>query len=992
MSLFPAYSEPDRRNSQDKEDTETTAPVTNFVNTQWLENNSFTISEEQLKRTQKERVLPHANDGEQNTSECSVILSSDSSEEALDECDRERTMKDKKSKNNVEKLIRTSHLEFAGNEEFYVDKAKAKQYNTVKTLYKPARPRYRVYYPKPMGKLRSSGNKNKSKRYFQCKELKNEISTPQIYPLEENDYTAQMGILNRKTIEFCRELQPWLDLIELQDRNPYKWSRLRVSEKQLEYIQKALHYHPRNEKLYCKYIDIVRATYPSHDVTKMLESLLNKDPYRLTLWEAQIMTTQGTMARCTVPDVLRLYQRCMKKMYAAQRPEELASQSTDSVMMHLFHNCAIFLRQAGLYEQFFAVIKLALELNVVNTKNFSEDLQPRPEDELTLVEYEELILQSGLPMNEIWLRIETLRQGFNFLPFPGEGNKCSDPQRIVFNEDVCHYVYPLKSKENSFRLLLIIVKLLKIPFIQTDCLAAQFEGDSDAVEETLATCLKRHFTSSIDHSKEHDEFLRGICELSKELAVCPTFLSNTVAHELYSRCLKNFLLNCATAYEGIDERKRLSFLMLWCRFERLLLTLETLTKKVTPEFIKNGQSRFKSLLKQKINRNVFHLYVEFALYEIESNSKSETIENIFQNVISAYKQEENLASELCHAFVTYAEVLIGWGKNEEASQLLSTYSLGLEYDPKAVPLKSSRKLAALKLLHSKLEDNINIEKHVEIMVLEQHLIPDYTISLLKSYTLLQYTLEQKQEALTYLDTLLSIFHKNSENERHNFLREQIHELYTVLLQLPGGNNYASHTFIMERIFTALKEYPHNLFLLQKWGTLTSTAWYKLKAGFLKLSPSIVSVILLIALARFRYLKPLLCPTNISEFALISSPDFRHNEAIIRQRILNLFKVLIPSTGAPSNQTFSVYQNFTNLQRNGLFWRCYLRCLSDQSTSFETSKKCLLTALDECPWSKALYLDGATYVPQELSNLQDLIIEKQLRIYALPEELEILREQ
>lgn len=36
------------------------------------------------------------------------------------------------------------------------------------------------------------------------------------------------------------------------------------------------------------------------------------------------------------------------------------------------------------------------------------------------------------------------------------------------------------------------------------------------------------------------------------------------------------------------------------------------------------------------------------------------------------------------------------------------------------------------------------------------------------------------------------------------------------------------------------------------------------------------------------------------------------------------------------------------------------------------------------------MDGSVYVPQELSHVQDLIIEKQLRIYALPEELEILR--
>lgn len=42
------------------------------------------------------------------------------------------------------------------------------------------------------------------------------------------------------------------------------------------------------------------------------------------------------------------------------------------------------------------------------------------------------------------------------------------------------------------------------------------------------------------------------------------------------------------------------------------------------------------------------------------------------------------------------------------------------------------------------------------------------------------------------------------------------------------------------------------------------------------------------------------------------------------------------------------------------------------------------------FSQALYLDGSVYVPQELAHLQDLIIEKQLRIYAMPEELEILR--
>jgi hypothetical protein len=40
--------------------------------------------------------------------------------------------------------------------------------------------------------------------------------------------------------------------------------------------------------------------------------------------------------------------------------------------------------------------------------------------------------------------------------------------------------------------------------------------------------------------------------------------------------------------------------------------------------------------------------------------------------------------------------------------------------------------------------------------------------------------------------------------------------------------------------------------------------------------------------------------------------------------------------------------------------------------------------------QALYIDAAKYAPQELSQVQDLIIEKELRLHVTPEELDILR--
>lgn len=40
--------------------------------------------------------------------------------------------------------------------------------------------------------------------------------------------------------------------------------------------------------------------------------------------------------------------------------------------------------------------------------------------------------------------------------------------------------------------------------------------------------------------------------------------------------------------------------------------------------------------------------------------------------------------------------------------------------------------------------------------------------------------------------------------------------------------------------------------------------------------------------------------------------------------------------------------------------------------------------------QALYIDAAIYIPAELPQIQDLIIEKQLRLHVTPEELDILR--
>lgn len=974
MSVFPAYTDGEERinNGSDAEHNQ-------IPSSSWLSNSSFALENDQIKSLENVEFM--------------------GSSWSLDESNAEYTQKTKNNKRKAHKRKSkrkkydsdcntqiTPILEFNGAEGYYIDKSKIQNYLTVRTLHKPACPRYRYRSGYVLGKGFSCKSNVKEtilkcgKRYFRnkCYIQNDTVCNNTQIALDENEYTARLGQLNRRILQPSSDIQVWLELLSLQERNPYKWSRLLLAEKKLDIINRALISFPRNEQLYRIYIDIINATYPSFEVTKILDRLLLKDPYSYTLWTAQIMTTQGSMARCIVPDVLRIYERCMRKMHRAQQISTTvgsAISNTDDVMLRLFNNCALFLRQSGLNEQFIALIKLALELNI--TTEIFKGFTPLESDQNTLIEFEELVLQSGLPMNEIWLRIEKLRQGFNFLPCP-EKIKCNDPQRIVFNEDICHYIYPMESRENSFYLILLILKLLKVPFIQCEGLADKFSahlefmGDSDAIEDILAVCLQRNFAISQEMQRE---FQRAICSLTKEMTVSPSFLSNTIGHEVYIRCVTGLLLDCAASYTNIDKRKHELFIVLWCRFERLMLIFERYSSKSYKEYVKAGRKRFKNLLKQTPNRNVLIYYTEFAIYEFESLNDLkdvQSVENIFENLIASHSSDETQTSDLCYTYVTFAEILIGCGKKEKALHVLLSFAFNNQIQNNSNP-GTGRILAALQHVTEKLDHQISIEKSVEIMVLEQYLLPDYTVSMLKVRVLIQCLIGQKIDAISYLDKLMNIF-RNS-NDRHRFLRECITEIYLSLLQMKCPNCKVPSSLVRDRIINGLTEYPRNLFLLQHCGILNSVPWFRIRTDLFRIKPTIMSVLFLIILARNRYF----------QMYYDNESDKQYNDLIIRNRILHIFKTL-------SNDQLSPMSKRNALLKNALFWRLYLRFLSDQSTDFETSKKCLLTALDECPWNKALYLDGATYVPQELSHLQDLIIEKQLRIYALPEELEILRDQ
>lgn len=74
----------------------------------------------------------------------------------------------------------------------------------------------------------------------------------------------------------------------------------------------------------------------------------------------------------------------------------------------------------------------------------------------------------------------------------------------------------------------------------------------------------------------------------------------------------------------------------------------------------------------------------------------------------------------------------------------------------------------------------------------------------------------------------------------------------------------------------------------------------------------------------------------------------------------------------------------------LVWRLLMLLLREQSLSQERGEEVYHESVAQCPWSRSIYIDVAEVAPQFLTQIQDVIREKDLRMHVTPEELHILR--
>lgn len=591
-------------------------------------------------------------------------------------------------------------------------------------------------------------------------------------------------------------------------------------------------------------------------------------------------------------------------------------------------------------------------------ENKFNKIQPNESEQDILIEYEEVILKSGLPLNEIWLRIEKLRQNYYFLPCPSD-RTCSDPQRIIFNEDIYEYVYPLANREYSFHLSIIILQLLKVPLPgyhgQEDQLpevaikqGLRYSSEFDSIEEILPIFLK----STINKSSILFDTI--LCDLIKDFHSGPTYIPTAIGYELYLNCIIEILLLCSESFDNYTTNaRRHIFLVIWLRLERVILIISKLLSKWTMDKEKRLRTKIKNLLKRDENRNCMIFYNEYALIEYECG-RIDTMDTIFIAAIDNRACDiEDDRSSWWSTYVCFIETLMRDGRWKNALNALVALALDENLselsNENSVDPSNARCLLAMKKLNDRLGDLICVERNVTIMTIEQYILPDYLINVIKAkiYFLLLWK-DAKEDAGDQIEYLLKTFVE--KNARHIFIRENLYELFVSILICSGeaGNAlnlfgqkhaYLSGKFVFNVMQRALDEFPNNLQFVKAIVMIESQPWHKIRMIITqKHAPKMIPILISGAIYRSKiYTKTTTeNETNIfEEYFLTSDPT--EIEQIYKIRVCNMLRTITSKNSI--------------IRKNSLIWRIYFKYLLDFRKDFNQSRNILLAALDECPWNK-----------------------------------------
>lgn len=923
MSLFPAYaSTSEEKNDEVDKQTESDQP-------NWLSNSSFVIDVQGLNFVNTEPAVSAAK------------RKSDAKLE-----DVPKIKKDSKKKKKPESQETVAN----DAKEEVIDTKRTTAFLTVKTLAGRCVPKYRIsFYINEHNRRRK-----KFKRYYMAVDnledknsgsdeeiiTKKDLNDPVKVDAKETASFKQEDDLSQTTAKYNRQLQEnptdidtWLKYVDFQD-TIFKFEKtyrkgsiakgLRVTaERKLSILDKALAQNLNCERLLRERMNIAFSVYPFDELQLQLKKLVEKDQGNIILWQGYIEATQCSMSHCNAPAVLKLYTSCLSVLHKLRRSATIDRALLEENILRMLYQCGLFLKQSGLFEQLWTLLRLYLELNLSPVDKTKFNITSGFEEK-QLLELEEIVLNSQLPIHELWLRIEKLREACHWLPFVGDS--CEDPQRLVFPEDVAELIHPVTMPENIFKLTATILTLLKVPLLPCRHNTMQQLGLDyvpwalDSVESLLPVCFSLY---PVDLTNKY--LLKD-----NKLVVGPQYLKVIPGQEEYLQFVLATMKNCIDCLLGAD---RSAVVVWWFRFQRLLVMLEKQDRfKMSSALKKKIKNNFKNLLKETPHRNDLVCYIEYALLEFELGTPDSAVKILTtaaslgnsRAVWDVKDDQEKAALCLLHRTIVevYLHPSVRQDNRQKALNHLLQFVVGSNAD--ALPEASLRfKHVTLQLLQSS-------SKKLEAV---QHFLPCFYTDWIICNAWFVYLTKGTIECGTFIEGIL----EELEGENTSFQREVLYEFYVAVLFRHITENPGSGVFkILDNVLhRALCAFPNNLFLLTVLAKELSLnyclgqPWWKLKTLLVKTGRAL-PILFLVLIADQQ-----LSQIEDSWVDTVTGKTFTVDNSF-KNRILSLFRAITK----PDVCT----------RRCGLVWRLYLQFVYAHFDS-KLCRDVYYTAVEECPWLK-----------------------------------------
>ncbi|XP_057323070.1 nuclear exosome regulator NRDE2 [Microplitis mediator] len=989
MSLFPAYQIKNTPSPSKSPELE----IINEPNTSWLTNSSF-----QPEIIPGPRIILLSSD----SSDCEVIdevtekkyetVSVNSDVQEVDYREHKphhhhhhhhkKHKKSKKHKKDKDKDKRAAKYQPVVENLYYEDLVKDKSIYKVDTLCPRARPRY-FCYKKTLGFVAvKKDKKTVVKRYFAKnldeKETKAKTKLSSVIQRhkivyeesdefkekimrQEEEKKSKIKYFNEQLAEDPHNVDLWLEYINFGDRDnefmttyDQKETESLTYTRKLAIVEKALDKNSDSKQLLKAKLLFLGELLPADEYTSKIEQMISKDPGNIVLWQALITATRSSVALCTVPRVVNLYTKCFESLHLWPRAHP---KTYDERLLKMMYHSVVFLRHAGLWEQMWEALRLNLNLNLNISKEHAH--LKGSVDEKKLIDMEEVILTSQLPLNQLWLRVELLRENSHWTSVSRDQLELiGDSHRFITPEDVTEFVHPLLNKNSHFKMSIYILLGLKIPLLPTRHYFMQELGldESNWTFESCESLIPMLYPCAGEMAGYHQRELlaRGLLEAG--LTSGPQYLRYHPARDAYLDFIRDAFRMIAESFGPDEDLSRTSIYIWWLRFERMLLSMQKNDPVKTDKSVKKLKVILKDFLKRDENRNNLHYYREYALVEREMGRVSNCV-----NILETAIQTKGNNPEAC-------------GNQHERAALMSLYRTLLEvlldvkmwdqlkpntsHITKVLCAMTNESLVSTeKYLYTCYQDFVdNSKEHDQV---DHQFLPNFHCDAIACYVYLLFiTNHQHQEIFQVFDTCLE------SSEKSPSIHERFYETKISFLQLMCELKIFKYSALEESLKRACESYPNNFYLLSVYAGIESELphWSICLRSVNNCEQRLWPTIAECLAGRARLYSTICLNDSTARTAALNRLVHFHN------RLLRV----------------------TDVRCCPLVWRLYMLLLREENLCEKKGEQVYHQSISNCPWARCIYIDAAEIAPQLLTQIQDVIREKDLRMHVTPEELDILR--